>query len=615
MNDRPVARHARMGPSLRGTSPPFTPTGLGSHAASFAPANAESSFEQRERHRGLLVPIQVDPAKALELLPEPLEANDHTATAFVLLSEVQRAEPTDALVESSPQVVNWHQAAFLIPCSVGGTRAAFVWNQYTEIEHDAGILLGIYRGVVGKAAEFSKIFPFAGQPLNRSIGEGAVTRMLVSRMGERLVSCTFRAQQVADGDALAAELRSSGLFNPIGVRFFPDWSNPGGPPLVHDLVSWDVAESAAVREAWLGEADLQIEAAPDEELSLLEPTATLPAHFVNLELTHRASQAQVVHAYVERTIESGRVSAQVRSEMGRGLTGVSPPFTRAGRAAFARSTDLGGDEKEGEGVQAGHVGLLLRWRANRANAEAFVPAPLEAAPNTDEIYLFLNQTQTGLNIHQAGGQRGLEHLERLNPSHVNWHEALFMIPCLCDGERGVFVTHLYKDIDHGVVLGVYDGFATKLATFHETFPFPAVGQSVGSAGSASMVVSRLDQRLVTASFVAERELTEAEIAEEIEIDELLNDIGVRFFPDYTQPGGPPLVHDIVMWDMAGGGIPRAWAGETQLTLSTSDDEELHLLEPIEMLPSHFIHLEYEAGPGGCRVIHDYVAEPLPANEA
>jgi hypothetical protein len=101
-----------------------------------------------------------------------------------------------------------------------------------------------------------------------------------------------------------------------------------------------------------------------------------------------------------------------------------------------------------------------------------------------------------------------------------------------------------------------------------------------------------------------------ELHKHIDLDELHNDSGLRYWPDYAHPGGPPLVHDLVMWDMAAGDIPLAWKGTASLQFTTSPYEELDLLQPLEMLPSYFIYLEYQAGPGLVRVIHDYVAQPI-----
>jgi hypothetical protein len=187
------------------------------------------------------------------------------------------------------------------------------------------------------------------------------------------------------------------------------------------------------------------------------------------------------------------------------------------------------------------------------------------------------------------------------------------LPCKFEGVRGHVHFCIYKDVDHGIPLGMFDGFATKLASFHKTFPFSAQphNREMGPGGVARATVARFDERIITAQFTGERELSQDEIAAEFDLDEMLNCFGLRFWPDFTNPGGPPLAHDLVMWDMAAGKVSRAWIGEGEIAFGESEYEELYLLRPLEMLPSYFIYLEYQAGSGTCSVIHDYVAEPIP----
>jgi hypothetical protein len=374
--------------------------------------------------------------------------------------------------------------------------------------------------------------------------------------------------------------------------------------------------SGAIPRAWAGEAQLRFGDSDADELDLLQPLEMLPSHFIWLQYRGGPGVARVVHDYVARRVEGGRVTRTSTGAMGPTLRGQSPPFTPSGSAAYLRSTDLGA----AAAVQAGHVGILARWRANRTNAERLLPRPLEPSETTDQIYLFLNRTQTGLNTHRPVGAEGADYLRHLNPYHVNWHEALFMIPCLCEGKKAVYVFALYKDVDHGVVLGMADGFWTKLATFHETFPFAPqpLNAVMEPGGVARMNVARFDERIIACEFTATRALTHDETVAAIDLDELLNDIGVRYWPDYARPGEPPLVHDLVLYDMSAlgdvghgkGDISRCWEGEITLSFGRSDYEELHLLDPIEALTSHFIYLEYQGAAGGCRVIHDYVASPL-----
>jgi hypothetical protein len=407
---------------------------------------------------------------------------------------------------------------------------------------------------------------------------------------------------------IANDIDAGELLNNVGIRYLPDWSAGARGPLVHDLVLNSYAEGRIPR-AWSGDAELKLGDSDGDELDFLTPLEMLPSHFIWLQYQSGPGLVRVAHDYVSRRIEGDGVIRIPVGDMGPALRGQSPPFSPSGNASFMRSTDLGASEF----VQAGHVGIMARWRVDRRSAEQLLPRPLQPSDATDRPYLFLNQTQTALNTHRPAGASGMDYLRHVNPYHVNWHEALFMIPCLCEGERSVYVAALYKDVDHGVALGMGDGYWTKLATFHETFPFgPQPLNSELEAGSVvRMHVSRFDERIVTCEFTARRELTPTETRAAIDLDELLNDIGVRYWPDYARPGAPPLVHDLILYDMGEGAIPYCWEGEIDLRFGRSGHEELHLLDPIETLTSHFIHLQYQQGTAAGRVVHDYVARPLP----
>jgi hypothetical protein len=604
MSEEPLVH---MGPFLRGASPPFTPSGKAAFTAANVSYAKRSNARNQAGHAGILVRWRVDRTTAEMLLPAPLEPNERTDRPVLFLNKTQTGKSREFIQHENPQLMNWHEALFMIPCSFEGTDVLFVWALYKDADFDSGIAQGILRGFVNKTAHFSTLWPFLGQPLNREMAPGSVARMLVSRMGEKIIDCSFKASRELTPDEIEQEIDARELLSDVGIRYLPDWSAGATAPLVHDLVLWPMGEGAIPR-AWAGDVELSFGSSDADELDLLRPLETLPSHFIWLRYRGGPGVARVVHDYVSRRVDGRRVVRTGNGDMGPHLRGQSPPFTPSGRAAFLRSTDLGASEA----VQAGHVGVLARWRANRHNVEMLLPRPLEPSEASEQIYLFLNRTQTALNTHRPAGDAAGEYLKRLNPYHVNWHEALFMIPCMWDGERAVYVFALYKDVDHGVVLGMADGFWTKLASFHETFPFaPQPLNSVMEPGGvARMNVSRFDERIVTCEFTAARELSHEETLAAIDLDELLNDIGVRYWPDYARPGEPPLVHDLVLYDMGSGDITRCWEGEAELSFGRSDYEELHLLDPVEMLPSHFIYLEYQAGTSACRVIHDYVAEPL-----
>ena len=151
------------------------------------------------------------------------------------------------------------------------------------------------------------------------------------------------------------------------------------------------------------------------------------------------------------------------------LRGASPPFSPTGLTAFQKSTNMGGSKGTKLG-QAGHLGILAIIRCDREKIVSLLPPPLEPVPHTEVVGLFVNQTQSGLNRHRPEGDEGLGFLNNLAPQHINWHEAFFKIPCMYKGLKTVLFNLQYKDVDHAIALGCYNGFVTKLATFHETYP-------------------------------------------------------------------------------------------------------------------------------------------------
>jgi hypothetical protein len=606
MTNEPRDPLVGMGPHLRGSSPPFTPSGKAATAASSVRFTNGAAPNRQSGHRGILVRWRADRSSVEQLLPWPLQPTASTDRPSLFLNQTQTGQGREFLLYENPQVLNWHEALFLIPCSFNGRDCMFVWALYKDVDYDAGIALGIYRGFVNKAAHFATLFPFEGQPDNREMRADAVARIVVSRMDEKIIDCWFQAERELTAEEIEREIDREQLLSDVGIRYMPDWIDTDGPPVVHDLVLWQMA-SGLISRAWSGDAGLSFGDSDADELDLLAPVEMLPSFFIELQYRGGPGLVSVIHDYLERDVEGGRVRRRATSDMGPHLRGGAPPFTPSGRASFIRSTDLGATLG-----QSGHVGILARFRVDRANAERLLPRPLAPSEHTDSVFLFLNETQSGFIRHRPAGEVGWDYLRAFNPNHASWHEALLLIPCLCEGRPAAFIPWQYKDQDHAVPLGIFDGYWTKLATFHKTFPFgPQPMNSELHAGDVARYhVSRFDERIISAEFTATRELAREQIARAIPYEELLNGVGVRFWPDYARPGAAPLAHDLVVWGMGDGDIPRAWAGELSLSFTDSDYEELSLLAPLEPLRSHFIYLQYRAGPGKARVVHDYVAAPI-----
>lgn len=293
------------------------------------------------------------------------------------------------------------------------------------------------------------------------------------------------------------------------------------------------------------------------------------------------------------------------ANMGPVLNGGTLPFTASGKSSYAQAT-VSYEAGASELTQAGFNGILFHWRANPEKVQRLLPQPLEAARAGDEVYLLLGVTQEAPNA---------EFIRTQPPEVVTWHEARFLIPCRLGDTRGSFnwVSYATADNDSRIELGHFEGLATKGAHFYKTFPFPAQpwNREMRPGVLAQMTAARFDQRIITGTIRAERELAAAEIDDAIDAEELLNVVGIRYMPDWARPGAPPLVHDLVLWRMANRAISRAWLGKGALTLGDSADEELDLLEPNEMLPAHFVHLRYQRGPGTCSVLHHFAGRGRP----
>jgi hypothetical protein len=589
---------AGMGPHLRGASPPFTFSGHAAFAASEV-SNTPAGGLSQAGHAGILLRWRADRDSAIGLLPHPLQPVDHSDQIYLFLNQTQTGKSREFIVSESPQLMNWHEALFMIPCSFNGRKTVFVWALYKDLDYDAGIILGLYRGRVNKAAHFSEHFPFAAQPANQEMARDTVATMIVSRMDEQIIRASFRAERELTTSEIQEAFDTEEFLNGTGIRYMPDWANPGGPPLVHDLVlSNRSLAPRGVARAWIGQADLAFGHSPDDELDLLTPQEMLPSYYIHLDYQSGPGLWEVIHDYLDRHVEGGRVVRTRSSDMGPYLRGSSPPFTPSGTAAYTRHAQPGA----GHGLDVAHIGLLLRWEAAAERVTALLPRPLEPSPDSGRPFALLSQVQLGP-LGDAG--------ESVNPHHMNWHEARFSIPCICAGQDALFEFCVYREQDHGVVRGMFDGQAAKLASFHKTFPFTAqkLNASLAQGGVARFVASRYDERLVSAEFRATRELTEQDLTA-FRPQLLFRRVGIRFWPDYARPGSPPLVHDLVSWQLGSGALTRIWAGDATISLSTSDYEELQLLAPHAMLESYFVCLHYRCAADACAVIHDYVANPL-----
>src|SRR5437870_1918757 len=129
-----------MGRSLRGVSPPFTPSG---NAAMLRSRSGEATSERPivGGHTGLLFKWRADRRRILELLPPPLEPIDSSDQVLCLLDQTQGGlnifegeEGRAALVSVSPEHFNWNEALFYIQCRFGDLYGQYIPLIYEEVD-------------------------------------------------------------------------------------------------------------------------------------------------------------------------------------------------------------------------------------------------------------------------------------------------------------------------------------------------------------------------------------------------------------------------------------------------------------------------------------------------
>src|SRR5262249_9398661 len=152
----------------------------------------------------------------------PLAPIATTDQVLVLLAETQSATSEEALATMDPPLATWHEAAFLIPCSVNGRETTFGWITYKDWDLDHQVIQGAYQGLATKLAHFATTLPLSAQMLNREMKPGGIAQVFVSRFDERIITATFSCdRELAADDPLRGTAAT--LPSVVGVRHMPDF--------------------------------------------------------------------------------------------------------------------------------------------------------------------------------------------------------------------------------------------------------------------------------------------------------------------------------------------------------------------------------------------------------
>jgi hypothetical protein len=269
------------------------------------------------------------------------------------------------------------------------------------------------------------------------------------------------------------------------------------------------------------------------------------------------------------------------------LTSATSPWTPGGTSGLMPSVP------RRQAVQ----GLAFHIRVDPRSHAAFLPPLLESSPDhpAEALWLYAHHTATPLS----------EDYGDWHPERVSTTESLLGLVCEHDGVLGSYYNYNFCDTDWDLALMHYFGFPSKLAHFATTPVHPVHPSFDGLREGARLhsTVDRLGQRLVTARATLEErvELADTPLAS------ILHSYGVRHVPDMdVAAGGRPLAFDLVTEEGYDHAYGELWRGSGELTFHEAENEEMHLLAPVEVLGVY--HLQFAYTIRGVRVLHDYLSD-------
>ncbi len=287
--------------------------------------------------------------------------------------------------------------------------------------------------------------------------------------------------------------------------------------------------------------------------------------------------------------------------MGPHLKGFAPPFSPTGRSSIVPAMPTSASHP-GARPRPIHAGIMARFLADGDYLAKLIPRPLRATERTPEVSVFLNvSVPTGVEL-----DPDLAELEEWRLT-----EALFTIPCEYEGVEYAWRYLMYVGSQRFFYSATMFGHVSKLAELDFLFPAPPHPPRGEVAAGTTMkaTVSRFGQRIITSTFRATEPADPQELLQTvIGYGPGSPDVGMRYIPDMVAANrGKLLVHDLVANDIDDWELAEAWSGEATITFGTSEREELHHLEPIEMLESYYVSGLTYTNPG-VEVIYDYLAD-------
>jgi len=267
------------------------------------------------------------------------------------------------------------------------------------------------------------------------------------------------------------------------------------------------------------------------------------------------------------------------------LNSATSPWTPGGTAGLMPSVP------RHQAVQ----GLVFHFRADEDAHRSFLPPLLEpsAAHPGEVVWLYAHHTATPVG----------EDWSDWHPDRLGTTESLLGVVCEYEGVVGTYYNYNFCDTDWDLALMHYFGFPSKLAHFSSSPEHPGHPDLNGVRAGArrTATVDRLGQRLVTARATLEEKVELSDTP----LSKVLSSYGVRHIPNVDHAAdGRPLAFDLVKEEGFDHSFGDLWHGTGELTFHEAENEEMHLLSPVEILDVY--HLQFAYKTGGVRVLHNYL---------
>ncbi len=217
----------------------------------------------------LVVEYRTHPERVAELLPSPLEpADDDPGAVAMIWADWQSC--SDSFEEILDPVRSQYKEAFVVVrCKYRGetySRCVYIW-----VDKDFALVRGYHQGYPKKMGDIWMTRPVSVGRAGPKLEPGGKFGATVSAAGRRIVDATF---------TLTGESESFGFVNGLPMlhhRWMPAIESDGTDAL-HDIVTmrgYDVELGPAFR----GEASLELQPSPSEEVSRLEPVEMIAGYW------------------------------------------------------------------------------------------------------------------------------------------------------------------------------------------------------------------------------------------------------------------------------------------------------------------------------------------------